>query len=258
MCGAKNLAKMALHRKPRVLIGVPTYIGKDYCFQEFVDTLFRMNTDGFDVRYLFADNTLNTKSYAKYIADYTGHSVVHCGNENQTLNERLAETHNALRSAAIKMKADYLFHIESDVLVPQLALHTLYAAKKAVASGLYQIGNGGQRVPLIHFLTTATDLIHFGFWPEIYWRTKLEEPLMQVFTTGIGCILIKNKILQRFPFRKGEHNNNAPDGFWTQDLATCQVEIYADTTVFCRHANDLGWGRLGINDTKLNGYESTF
>lgn len=243
---------MIANRKPRVLIGIPTYVGKNYCLREFVRHLGQVATDGFDIDYLWVDNTDDNGENAEFLRGYTGHRVYHLVCKTKIINGKLAETHNLLLEAALANKFDYLLHIESDVLVPNITLQSLYTANKLQCSGWYMIGNGATRFPIHNWWLPG--IVHFQQNLRLCWRHKIHPGVQEVGNVGVGCTLIHKNILSKVKFRYEPGLSMAPDSFLSTDLENLHIKTFVDNRVHCFHANDLGWGLTADITEKLTGY----
>src|SRR3989338_2828526 len=116
----------------RVLIGIPTYSGHGYCLDELVACLRKLDFRDFDV--IFVDNSEGeehsvciTKSGFSVIRDRKSHGW----------KEKLLNGRNILRDYFLKGTWDYLFFIDSDVMVPRLSLSKLLLSDSDVTSGVY-------------------------------------------------------------------------------------------------------------------------
>jgi len=64
-----------------------------------------------------------------------------------------------------------------------------------------------------------------------------------VFDAGIGCCLMKKKVMQNFEFRSDESKNHPPDTYFAEDLRRAGVKNYVHTGILCFHWNREDWGR---------------
>ena len=235
-------------RKPKVLIGTPTYAGKNYCLTEFIEGLWLLNTDGFDVRVLIVDNTDDGGKNAKHIEELSGFTVHHLDcSKAKYVNQRLEWSHNYLREAALKMNADYLFHVESDLVLPPNALHILYATNEQVVSGCYALNTGASRYPIPHdggdMLKRHAARGYIMLSPALLWRQFLKSGKQETSLAGVGVMLIHRNVLRDVPFRSEEMDGYGCDTYWSVDVHQRGYKIYVNNDVFAYHVNDTGWGK---------------
>ena len=251
---------MIIGRKPKVLIGVPTYAGKNYCLTEFIEGLWLLNTDGFDVRVLIVDNTDDGGKNAKYIEELSGFTVHHLDcSRCEYVNQKLEWSHNYLREAALKMNADYLFHIESDLVLPPNALHELYVTNEQIVSGCYSLNTGAARVPIPHI---ASDMLRnhpargqIMLSPTLLWRQFVKSGKQEVSLAGVGVMLIHRNVLRDVPFRSEKFSDFAPDSYWSTDVNQRGYKIFVNNDVYAYHMNDTGWGaEIGFITNKSINY----
>lgn len=121
--------------------------------------------------------------------------------------------------------AEYLWFVDSDIVVPQFALRSLIKADKDIVSAVYPYKSDQEGV--------------VGFGLDL---KKLEEPgecLQQIGRCGMGCCLIKRKVLEDvFNTYKSAF---APMGELGEDFSFCErakvlgYEIYMDWSIKCSH-----------------------
>lgn len=119
---------------------------------------------------------------------------------------------------------DYLFSVDSDIILPKDTLVNLLNADKDIISGLYI-----QRKPGQHILEIYQDNAHGGV-ENIPFRAIENMNVIQVAACGFGCVLIKGEV-----FRKMEY----PHFLYTSALDhshTISEDVY-----FCKKARQLGF-----------------
>lgn len=229
------------------MLGVPTYVGKNYCLSHFCEGLDALNKDGFQVRVLFVDNTNDGGENAQKIEDFSGYTCHHLDVSNyHTTNEKLAESHNYLRRAALSLKADYLFHVESDLLLHPMTLQELYVMDKPLATSLYAVGVGAYRYPLFSIIEDATPRFLTPCWvdttPQMVFRYHLKRHRGRAMSVGVGVMLMHKEVLKKVPFVGDSSAKFTPDSQWTADCARHGFFPEYNLRVFAHHMNDLGWG----------------
>lgn len=131
---------------------------------------------------------------------------------------------------------DYLFSVDSDIILPNDTLVKMLGHDKDVVSGLYI-----QRIPNTHTLEVYKD-IHNGGVTNILYNEIKGRGCVNVAACGFGCVLVKGDV-----FRKMEYPHfyykSAVDHSQTvsEDIYFCLkarnlgFEIYADASILCDH-----------------------
>lgn len=145
------------------------------------------------------------------------------------------KSRNVLVSQAVNKGADYVFFIDTDVLIPDDCLKKLLAMDKDIATGIY-FQKGPPYRPV---LRTEVDGRYF-FWDEILPR----DQVFKVAGSGLGCCLIKTKIFKKmkFPYFKfnweewrGIEGQGAEDLYFCKEARKQGYEIWAHSGVLCGH-----------------------
>jgi FkbM family methyltransferase len=119
---------------------------------------------------------------------------------------------------------DYLFSVDSDIVLPADTLKKMLDADRDIISGLYI-----QRVPGLHVLEVYKDT-GFGGVTNIPYEELHNKEITEIASCGFGCCLIKGEV-----FRKLEY----PHFVYTSALDhshTISEDIY-----FCRKARENGF-----------------
>lgn len=235
-------------RKPRVLIGVPTYAGKNYCLHEFIEGLWLLNTDGFDVRFLIVDNTMDGGKNAAYIESYSAIRTIHLDVSGApTVSHKLLMSHECLRKAALEMKVDYLLHVESDLRLEPFTLQYLYLTNKQVVSANYGLNTGASRYPIAHMAKEMLPTHHakgrIMISPQLLWRAFIERGSQETSLAGVGTILIHRNVLRDVPFRLESGSDHGCDSWWSIDVWNAGYRIFVNNDVYPFHMSDTGWGK---------------
>lgn len=235
---------------PKILIGSPTGQTKNYCWLEFICNLKALYYPQDRMEIFIAENS-NNNSYAKYLNgfDIKVHHINPKDKKTQNLNplvQVVCQSHNVIREYAIKNKFDYIFHVESDVMVRPSTLIKLLAHQKKVCSAMYFHGNDKNRNLLLQTCE------HFGMHRKVR-RLEWEETLRFVDGTvknihacGIGATLIHKSIFRKFPFRFLDVFGNIdkemyPDSYFYEDLAREEIPVFVDTDIILEHKSQ-DWG----------------
>lgn len=225
---------------PRILIGAPTAAPYQYCLQEYADRVKTLRYPNYGV--LLVDNSEHP-GYEKII-EQAGIKAIRAPVFIKDSRERLAASRNILRDYALKEGYEYLLSLEQDVIPPADILERLLAQQKPTITGVYfkpftltythqgkELKKAKKLMPLL-----------CGIIPGV--RTKMhlfsaeevaDAKVMQVRFSGLGCILIQHRVLEKIPFRV---NTNIPchdDVWFSQDLWSQRIPLFCDTSVKCKH-----------------------
>lgn len=134
-------------------------------------------------------------------------------------------------------KYDYLFSVDSDIVVPSDALTKMLAADKDVISGLYI-----QRIPNTHTVEVYMDNDQGGFVHIPYQQLKPINGVVEIAACGMGCALIKSTVFKsidypHFVYRSALNHDHtfSEDVFFCQRARQHGFRIWADTTIQCDH-----------------------
>ena len=137
---------------------------------------------------------------------------------------------------------DYVFMVDSDVILPKYALDTLLSDNKEVILGYYPRKTDPATSELFKKVSGK------AYEPEnklaIKYLTDIsnnENPIIEVNGGGFGCALIKTSVFSKLDYPYFNYVNY-PDGLLlSEDLYFCSqvrgrgIRIYADTRVKCKH-----------------------
>jgi hypothetical protein len=229
---------------PKILVATPTYEGKNYCLEQFIDNVAKFSYPRSRFDFMIFDNSKEPDN-AKYInknygvkvhwKDYSGMSVI----------QKLSETHEAIRQHAINNHYDYLLHLESDVFPPSDVIEQLLFTKKNIIGVPYNLFGGGQRRLVTQgfqegdvagdYFVSSLNLGHHHHW-------FFDGGIKRVTTNGIGCTLMRVNTIANIPFRFVEGDVAAPDTWFTRDLLSMKIPYYIHTGMLCFHWSNEDWG----------------
>jgi len=217
----------------RVLIGTPTSDNKNYCLEEFIVRVKSFSYKNYDV--LIVDNSANRHNYKRFISE--GFKVIYVKPKDKSIQNILAESHEAIREYAIKHKYSYLLHLESDIIPPTDVIERLMIHNLPIVSAMYMINFGEES----HLM--AQKIEDFG---EIRETINMKEgadlmmvdgKLKEVFSCGLGCVLIHKNILTQFKFRWDRNTTLHPDALFSLDTNGLGIRKYIDSSILCEHYN---------------------
>ena len=132
---------------------------------------------------------------------------------------------------------DYLFCVDSDIVLPSDTLIKMLDADKDVISGLYI-----QRIPDTHTLEVYEENGQGGV-VNIPWENICDvNGVTEIAACGFGCVLIKGEVLHgieypHFVYRSAISHANT----FSEDIYFCQkarekgFKVWCDTTILCEH-----------------------
>ncbi len=243
--------------EPKVLIGCPTHKSKDYALKQYAEGIKKLDYKNFDV--LIVDNS-EDDDYSEKIRKHG--FVVLKGPSTGSTRERIVESRNIIRRRFLEGKYDYFLSLEQDVVPPPDIIKKLIERNVQIISALYMNvfrNNFGrlERRPLAYvvpseeeFEVLKTDKVYEG--TEI--RKKIESGavksrtdlraqlserevqkprMMNVYYTGLGCMLIKKEVLEKIEFRATEKSFD--DFAFCTDAKKNNYNVWLDTSVKCDH-----------------------
>jgi hypothetical protein len=242
---------------PKVLVSAPQAKAKAYCFERFIDNVMDFKYPNFDVK-LF-DNTDDDGDFCSYMNSYV--YANHGKNANfealstlqihkmksDSVIEKMARSHNDCKDFTLKLKYDYLLHLETDLFPPQDIIESLMFHSMPVVSALYYVDNGIYRKPMIQrsvklaprFLTSKNFMANEDL-------CFCDGTVKKIAHAGLGCILIHRSVFEKVAFRHIDGLNNHPDTYFAEDCAQNRIPIHIDTSIVVEHQNS-PWGVFGLD-----------
>jgi len=240
-----------MKKYPKVLVGTPTYEGKEYCREQFVNCIKQIDYPNF--HWVLVDNTKKPTYFHKLRRLYPRNVARVPRGKNS--RDALANESNYLRNKVIEEGYDYLLMVESDLFPPPDVVWRLLRHGKQVVGLPYEIGTAPNR-GLCAFVIEEKK-------PQV-WGTRrvnreeerklLDGELHKIHGMGVGCVLISRDIVERFPFwyssldderMKDEHVRKHPDVYFYLDLHNNSIRVWLDTSVLVHHQNS-NW--FGVDD----------
>lgn len=126
---------------------------------------------------------------------------------------------------------DYLFSVDSDIVLPNDALEKMLAHDKALVSGIYR-----QRLPVQTLEVYDMDM------RNIPTEALPRNQLIEIGGCGFGCVLVKQKVFTDIGYPQFEYHSavDHKDTF-SEDVDFCRkardlgFQLYADTSIICDH-----------------------
>lgn len=135
---------------------------------------------------------------------------------------------------------DYLFCVDSDIVLPNDALARLIAADKDVVSGVYI-----QRKPGHHILEIYEDTPNGGT-QNVKWEYLKGRGLVEIAACGFGCVLVKSNVLRTMSYPHFVYKSALDHAYtFSEDVYFCLTarkhgfKIWADTSLLCEHIHNI-------------------
>lgn len=225
---------------PKVLVGTPTYEGKDYCLERWVANI--RNLDYANYRFCVVDNTAHKRYYNKLRRKYPS-NVVHV-QRGQNSREALANSSNYLRQKVLDEGYDYLLMVEVDLFPQADVIQRLMRHNKLVVGHPYFTGVKERR-PCV-FTTVEKEKGVFGTqWIDAKsWNKIANGGLHRVHGMGVGCVLIHRSVLKqiRFYYSRADDvlmaqqkSRRYPDTYFYLELHNRGIPVFLDTSKVVEH-----------------------
>jgi len=240
----------------KVLVCCPTASAKNYCFESWINNVMNFTYPNFQV--FIADNTIDKGQNANYLNSYFKNTYIGCDNFKAvhsktdhlpSVIERMAISHNLCREYAIKNNYKTILHLESDVFPEKDIIESLIFAKKMVVGAIYDIDEGLYRRPMLQrhvYPSTNERIVYTHNFGHDEYLSFIDGTVKNVASIGLGCVLIKDFVFKKIPFRFIKNEYNHPDSYFSEDCFRNGINIFADTSKVCRHENK-AWGIHGID-----------
>ncbi len=245
---------------PKILIGCPVSDYHAYATEDYLKAITSLTYKNYDI--LLVDNSTEDTFY-HYLQQKN--IPVMRKFTNLPIKEKIVKSRNVLRETVLTKEYDYFLSLEQDVIPPKDVIEVLLEQNKDIVSGVYYtfttIQGQTHILPVIYRWPTAEekkamqehqeDLKTIN--PELYQSLKtsnfdfsqvrtqykaedLEAPqLLKVKQTGLGCMLIARKVLEKVTFRYEEKEDAFDDYFFCEDARTHGFDVFCYTGIKCKH-----------------------
>ena len=219
----------------KILIGTPIIDKKMYSWKQYVEGIKGLKLpDGYQAHVLIVD-TSDEPNTLKIPVQDEHFFYVHFPAERPM--DKVVGARNVILANATAGGYDYVFFVDSDVMVPTDALITLFdhPLEYQIISGFYP-GMDDMGLP------TATGMRYNGF---TYVPLKEHElkGTQKVDLIGLGCALIHKDLFKlQFRCERGPFKSllKSEDMCYCEDLRKAGITIYFDTDVICKHKIEEG------------------
>ncbi len=258
----------------KVLVGVPTYPGHDFCREEFVSRLREISAPE---NTLVIWNGINPKGFDGFdVVDYTPP-------ESYRNIDMLCAKQNMMRERALKEGYDYLLVLESDIIPPKDVIPRLLKYRKDLLAAMYFIRGkqeivfdirhfeyiqakakeaGIDNLAMAHYVREAAipafwglhrssiaglecPKLHYRLWTLEDWINGINngQGLIPIMAAGMGCTLISRKLLERVPFINdkefskiiGKEMKQLTDFIFFERARAAGFDAFVDPMLICQH-----------------------
>lgn len=228
---------------PKILVGCPTFDGKEYCLDEFIEGLDSLTYENFDV--CLVDTSKKSDYFRKLKKLAEGWNsrkkqkfqVLRQGFSSPEPKQVIVGGRNKLREMVLTNGYDYFLSLEQDVIPPPDFIERLLSRNKDIIAGAY-----------FNFVPELNSLVVLAYFYKNEEDEKAEKTttlglhdlfpsrvIEKLRATGVGCILIKKEVLKSIEFRV-EANERAFDDWWfCTDAIEKGYSINIDSSMFCKH-----------------------
>ncbi|MBS3125795.1 glycosyltransferase family 2 protein [Candidatus Woesearchaeota archaeon] len=213
----------------KVLIGVVTHGKKRYCLDQLVQTLRGQNVPA-DL--LFVVNN-GESAYATLLRSMNM-KVVEDPKPATTINEKNFNGHAYLREYFLRNGYDYLFFVDSDVMIPKQGLQLLLELNTDIACGAFLSAfniNGKTVIAPVFFKDLGN-----GECQLYTYEGTVVPKVMEIGAASLGCTLVTRKVLEAVPFRTfGKNQTGGEDMAFFVDARAKGFKAFAHTGIKCLH-----------------------
>jgi GT2 family glycosyltransferase len=228
----------------KVLIGIVTYDGKNYCFKEFAKFLHSISYPNIEI--LFVDNS--KWDYNKKMIENAGFKAIWL-RKGTTEQHIMANCNEYLRWYALTNNFTHLLNLESDVFPRPNFLELLLSYEVPVIGLPYFIGQSFMSYLLQFDKETAgfnRQLIPMANSKSFFLYNGKLKRAMQI---GLGCLLMSKSVLKRIKFTISD---KAPmyhaDSSLHLQFQQLNIPVYLCSDYICIHDNKVH-NVLYVNET---------
>jgi len=222
-------------KNPKILIACPTYQGKEYCLDKYINALKSLTYQNKDI--LFVDNS-KTHDYFNKIKS-KGFAVI----KDKPLkkpHDSIVQSRNLLRKEFLKKDYDYFLSLEQDVIPPKDIVEKLLTHNKKVISAVYYTWYKFFGVPKLRPLIWAdveNDNTKMRFMNSECRKAlnSKESVLEKIKMCGLGCVLIHRSVLEKIKFKVPENYSTFDDFVFCNDVRKLGEIVWADLSIQCDH-----------------------
>jgi len=214
---------------PKVLVAFATYDGYQYCINQFIDCISRLQYDRHTI--LCVDNS-EKEQFAQYLrAKGIPTMRLIIDRKNTAPRDIILESRKRIRSHFLENDYDYLLSLDCDVMVPPNIITQLLAHHKDIVTGLYLFNpkiNGKDEIHPLVFVPYDDEQAKL-----LTVSDALPNRLIEIAVSGWGCVLVKRAVLEQVNLRRLPATTE--DVFFYIDAQKKGFRAYTDTSLKCFH-----------------------
>ena len=216
-----------------ILIAAPIHESKEYIIDEYLenlkDIIYRTRLS-FDTSCLMVDNSDTFDMMFRLEDKYDHIMFISDEIKAKTSQERQCHSLEVIRRFAVRNNFDYLMLIESDILPNKDIINHLIEHDKDICSAVYWIGEKKK----VLMITKKEVIANNKTFPALFVLPDfINGELKRVPNgCGLGCLLIKRKVLEKIKFRWGR---NHADTYFHEDIRSYGFKAFVDTSQIVRH-----------------------
>jgi hypothetical protein len=228
---------------PKILLACPISSHKDYIINEWakhVRALVKNYPGTCDV--LLCDNS-NSPTHAKKVERETGLRCDYVHTQLKNNYDAISFSRNYLRGFFLEHNYDYWLSLECDLFPPICTIFYLLSFKKKMVGFPYFIGEGEASPLMVQQFEEFGETREAQNMPMEQSCLFIDGTLKQVFSIGLGCMMMSREVVEKIPFRTNPDVRIHDDSFFAEDCQNMGIKIYCDTSVIPIHINQ-AWNRL--------------
>jgi GT2 family glycosyltransferase len=230
----------------KILVGCVTYDGHSAHLEKFSEAFKNLGKD-----IIFADNSFS-EDYSKLLKS-KGFNVLRKSPEGKNRIQRIIEGRNLIREYFLNNNYSHLFFLDTDIVLHDEIIQNLLQCESDVASGVYlcnqEIEGKMYILPTIYKPGRNDDFAEIVKIKDI-----IPEKIFDIAICGLGCCLIKRKVLEKISFRQiNDSDEGGEDVAFCLDARKAGFSLKVNTAVKCEHIVKLNGkiGALGIKKPDL-------
>ncbi|MBI5398624.1 glycosyltransferase family 2 protein [Candidatus Woesearchaeota archaeon] len=220
-------------QNPKVLIAAVTFAKHAFCFDEFMNAIRAQNYKNYDL--LFVDNSRGdlAQEYQNKLKS-TGAAVIHDSAIFDHKIKTITNGRKMIRDYLLQHREyEYLFFVDTDVIIPPFALSRLLKRNKSLISGVVLTNMKIEGVNII-----APCIYDFGGEETVRVidiSEVLSDRFLKIYTAGFGCALIARKVLEKVDIDYNKKSLAGEDVMFFVKAKDQGFDTFADTAVKCSH-----------------------
>ena len=212
----------------KVLIAAPTSERHDYVFEEWLEAINNQSYKNFDVLVVY---TGTDDKYARYLQS-KGIIVLFDAwdSSKNVIVQHLAHSREMYRLYAVENNYDYIFHVDTDTILPVNAIEELMAFNVDQVGYVVQVYPKEQYQPPCVFSSGEINMnqgdkngLNYYSWSWVY---KYKGQLRKVYASALGVLLVKRRVFENVHFRTHPTFINGEDLWYYAEADEKGYEAY--------------------------------